>query len=164
MSDDVHKKTAAALFGVPEEEVTLLQRRDAATANFHHIYGGIHDSVELEVAGVGGIPEDPFAFLRALHKKDRWPEGTTAFTAEPSPMRADVNERTVTGRGGRAGPRFRNMPIQSVESGLMDRIRAKLPKVLALQLPDESFERRLLWLIARETWTLQDRHWRDGEE
>lgn len=36
---DIHKKTAAQLFDVPEEKVSPAQRRMAATVNFAALYG-----------------------------------------------------------------------------------------------------------------------------
>ncbi len=37
--EDIHKKTAAAVFGIPEEEVTELQRKRAKAVNFGIVYG-----------------------------------------------------------------------------------------------------------------------------
>lgn len=37
---DTHKRTAAEMFGIPEEEVTPEQRSAAQTANFMSLYGG----------------------------------------------------------------------------------------------------------------------------
>jgi hypothetical protein len=36
---DVHTRTAAAIFGVPEDGVTPEQRMDAKSVNFHSIWG-----------------------------------------------------------------------------------------------------------------------------
>ena len=37
--EDIHRKTAAAVFGIPEEEVTELQRKRAKAVNFGIVYG-----------------------------------------------------------------------------------------------------------------------------
>lgn len=39
MSQDVHRKTAAEMFGVPEDQVTPEQREAARVANFGTLYG-----------------------------------------------------------------------------------------------------------------------------
>jgi DNA polymerase-1 len=38
--EDLHRKTAATLYGIPESEVTKLQRADGKTGNFLYNYGG----------------------------------------------------------------------------------------------------------------------------
>src|SRR5690606_4509974 len=37
--EDIHRGTAARLFGIPEDKVTSRQRRDAKTINFSVLYG-----------------------------------------------------------------------------------------------------------------------------
>ena len=39
-NEDLHRKTAATLYGIPENEVTKLQRADGKTGNFLFNYGG----------------------------------------------------------------------------------------------------------------------------
>ena len=46
MPDD-YTTTAAALFGIPEDQVTSEQRRDAKALSFHSIYGGDRKSTRL---------------------------------------------------------------------------------------------------------------------
>lgn len=45
---DIHIKTAARLFGVPEDQVTREQRRGAKMVNFGIIYGMSPDSVLMK--------------------------------------------------------------------------------------------------------------------
>lgn len=40
MGQDVHRKTAAEMFGVPEDQVTPEQLHAARVANFGTLYGG----------------------------------------------------------------------------------------------------------------------------
>lgn len=49
--DDIHKITASKVFGIPEEEVTSLQRNNAKVVNFGVIYGmsGFGLSTELKI-------------------------------------------------------------------------------------------------------------------
>jgi len=39
MSQDIHRKTAAEMFGVPEDQVTPEQREAARAINFGALYG-----------------------------------------------------------------------------------------------------------------------------
>jgi len=161
MPSDVHKKTASEIFDVPEDQVTPEQRRAARAINFSAVYGGIHDSVEVAVGD--GMPEEPFAFLRAL-KDTPLPALKEMFTAEPGPLKMDWDERVHLGIPKR-GPRMWNFPIHAVES---DKLRQLIGKSLAISAFKDfdyaAIERRLVWLTARANWTLQDCHWRDGEE
>ena len=63
--EDVHRATAAEVFGVPVEEVTSEQRRYAKTINFGLIYGmsahGLARSLEIERSAAQGWIERYFA-------------------------------------------------------------------------------------------------------
>ena len=50
--DDIHKITASKVFGVPEDQVTALQRSNAKAVNFGVIYGmsGFGLSTELNIS------------------------------------------------------------------------------------------------------------------
>jgi hypothetical protein len=82
---DVHRETAAKIFGVPESEVTPEQRARARTINYSTIYGGAqkvpHDYVPTDpYKGCGECGFGPGAAVHNSHEVRRQKEET----AKPS--------------------------------------------------------------------------------
>jgi DNA polymerase-1 len=66
---DLHKRTAAGLFGVPEEKVTDAQRQTAKKVNFSIVYGGgVPTLIEQGVVKDG---KEAMALLKRYHST--WP-------------------------------------------------------------------------------------------
>ncbi|PKM85796.1 MAG: DNA polymerase I [Firmicutes bacterium HGW-Firmicutes-11] len=67
-NDDIHRATASKVFGVPEDEVTLLQRNNAKAVNFGVIYGmsGFGLSAELGISR-----KEAEAYIAAYFEKYR---------------------------------------------------------------------------------------------
>lgn len=125
---DIHRQTAASVFGVPPEEVTAYQRSAAKAVNFGIIYG----------QGAYSLAEDlDISFAEAKDYIDRYLANFGAVSAFMDSLIADATERgygvTLMGRrrplpelkAGNAMTRHfgervaRNMPIQGTAADII---------------------------------------------
>ena len=91
--EDVHLHTAAAVFGVPENEVTQEMRRQAKAVNFGVIYG----QGESGLAAALGIPKQQAGeFIAAYYRKYRGVREFMNMTLEQA--RHGKAVRSVLGR------------------------------------------------------------------
>lgn len=91
--DDIHRKTAAAVFGVPEDQVTSQQRRYAKTINFGIVYGMRARALSREL-GVGVDKAE--AFLANYFKQ--FPGVKIYIASTKVQCRRDKYVSTITGR------------------------------------------------------------------
>lgn len=91
--DDIHRKTAAAVFRVPEDQVTSQQRRYAKTINFGIVYGMRSRALSREL---GVSVERAETFLKAYF--ERFPGVKIYIGTTKMKCRKDQYVTTITGR------------------------------------------------------------------
>jgi DNA polymerase-1 len=152
---DVHTRTAAAGFGVPEDRVTRDQRSVAKMLNFGIIYG----MSDFGLAWRMGMPrEEAAAFIEEYFKRygqvRRYVIETKAFCLEHGYVETLLGRRRYIPDMASPSPAVRsaaermaiNMPIQGTAADIMkiamvrvrERLRSsELPGALVLQVHDE---------------------------
>lgn len=148
---DIHKKTAAEVFGVPMEAVTKSQRRAAKVINFGVMYGmsakGLSDATGMSVPEAKQFIDDYFEvrrpikdYLEATLKQAREAGYVETYYGRRRPT-PDVQSKNFVVRTG-AERAAQNMPIQGTEADLMKRamirVYSRLPAgaELVLQVHD----------------------------
>lgn len=92
---DLHKRTAAGVYGVPEEAVTDLQRQVGKRLNFSIVYGG--GTPTLIEQGVAKDFKAALELLRGFH--EAWPGigwSTKTREADPGTLMAHIKNRVDT--------------------------------------------------------------------
>ena len=125
---DIHTKTAAEVYGIPIEEVTKSQRRDAKTINFAVLYGmsahGLSQSTGMSMGDARSFIEKYFELRQPIRKyidktlEDALQNGyveTMFGRRRPTPDLKSSNF-AVREAAKRAAA---NMPIQGTEADLM---------------------------------------------
>ena len=136
---DIHTKTAAAVYGIPMEEVTKDQRRLAKVVNFGVLYGmsakGLADATGMSIGVAKEFVEHYFELRKPMQDKlDEYLEQaknlgfveTYYGRRRPTP---DVKSTNFLIRMG-AERAARNMPIQGTEADLMKLAMIRLDKEL----------------------------------
>lgn len=136
---DIHKKTAASVYGIPEAEVTKDQRRLAKVVNFGIIYGmsakGLADATGMTIREAKDFEQRYFELRKPIRDqlnnyleqaKKRGFVETYYGRRRPTP---DVNSSNFLVRMG-AERAAQNMPIQGTEADLMKSAMIKLDKAL----------------------------------
>ena len=152
---DIHRQTAAAVFGVPEDEVSDEMRKRAKAVNFGIVYGisafSLASDIHVSVAEAKQYMEDYFAEYPAIKQ---YLDGVvkqaeeTGYTDTLFGRRRYIPELTATHFATRAfGKRVAmNSPIQGSAADIIKRAmvrvdqrlaKEKLPARLILQVHDE---------------------------
>ena len=153
--DDIHTKTAAAVFGVPEESVSEEMRKRAKAVNFGIIYGISGFSLSKDI---GTTPTQATKYIKSYLMNypsiDAYLENVVkdaaanGYTTTPIGRRRYIPELTSTNGNMRAfGKRIAmNAPIQGAAADIMklamirvfDALKAELPDAkLVMQVHDE---------------------------
>ena len=153
--DDIHTKTAAAVFGVPEESVSEEMRKRAKAVNFGIIYGISGFSLSKDI---GTTPTQATKYIKSYLMNypsiDAYLENVVkdatanGYTTTPMGRRRYIPELTSTNGNMRAlGKRIAmNAPIQGAAADIMklamirvfDALKAELPDAkLVMQVHDE---------------------------
>lgn len=137
---DIHTKTAADIIGVPIDEVTKEQRRDAKVINFGVLYGmGPHALAQNTGMNFAAAKSFIDEYFKLRHKVRTYIDETIKQARErgyvetyygrrrPTP---DVNSSNFMVRSG-AERAAANMPIQGTEADLMKMAMIEVEKKLA---------------------------------
>lgn len=136
--EDIHTATAASIFDVPEEKITMEMRRTAKTLNFGIIYG----MGEVSFAETSGLTRDEarkfideyfekFSAVRKWQEKVKEEARTFGFVKNLNGRRRwlfDIvsNHRGLAAENERAAV---NMPIQSLDADIMKMAMLELHKI-----------------------------------
>ncbi len=143
--DDIHQKTAAAVFGVPEEAVSEEMRKRAKAVNFGIIYGISGFSLSKDI---GTTPAQATRYIKNYLMNypniDAYLENVVkdaaekGYTATPMGRRRYIPELTSTNVNMRAfGKRVAmNAPIQGAAADIMKLAMIRVHSALAEELPD----------------------------
>lgn len=142
---DIHTKTAADIHGVPIDDVTKSQRRDAKVINFGVLYGmGPHALAQNTGMNFGEAKVFIDEYFKLRHKVRAYIDTTIKQAREegyvetyygrrrPTP---DVNSSNFMIRSG-AERAVANMPIQGTEADLMKKAMLEVEKRLAAASPE----------------------------
>jgi DNA polymerase-1 len=155
IGDDVHVRTAAAIFEIPESEVTRDQRGAAKTVNYAVIYGqsdfALGRNLKIEKKEARRYIEAFFARYAGVEKymdeiidEARRTGGTRTILGRRR-MLPDLRSKNFRLRS--AAERVaRNTPIQGSAADVMKIAMVRIQK----QLEDESFESRMLLTVHDE--------------
>ena len=143
--DDIHTKTAAAVFGVPEESVSSEMRKRAKAVNFGIIYGISGFSLSKDI---GTTPKEATKYIKNYLMNypniDAYLENVVkdatenGYTATPMGRRRYIPELTSTNGNMRAfGKRIAmNAPIQGAAADIMKLAMIRVYNALKTELPD----------------------------
>ena len=143
--DDIHTKTAAAVFGVPEDAVSEEMRKRAKAVNFGIIYGISGFSLSKDI---GTTPTQATKYIKSYLMNypniDAYLENvvkdaaTNGYTATPMGRRRYIPELTSTNGNMRAfGKRIAmNAPIQGAAADIMKLAMIRVYNALKKELPD----------------------------
>ena len=143
--DDIHKKTAAAVFGVPEESVSEEMRKRAKAVNFGIIYGISGFSLSKDI---GTTPTQATKYIKSYLMNypsiDAYLENVVkdaaanGYTTTPMGRRRYIPELTSTNGNMRAfGKRIAmNAPIQGAAADIMKLAMIRVYNALKDELPD----------------------------
>ena len=143
--DDIHTKTAAAVFGVPEESVSEEMRKRAKAVNFGIIYGISGFSLSKDI---GTTPAQATKYIKNYLMNypniDAYLENVVSdakekgYTATPMGRRRYIPELTSSNGNMRAfGKRIAmNAPIQGAAADIMKLAMIRVYNALADELPD----------------------------
>lgn len=143
--EDIHTKTAAAVFGIPEEAVTPEMRKRAKAVNFGIVYGISGFSLSKDI---GTTPKEATKYIKNYLMNypgiDRYldevvEEATEkGYTATPLGRRRYIPELTSSNGNLRAfGKRVAmNAPIQGAAADIMKLAMVNVHTALAKELPD----------------------------
>ncbi len=155
VGEDIHRETAAAVFGVPQAAVTDEMRKQAKAVNFGIVYGigaySLSQDIGVSVAEANRYMESYFAMYPSIRAYlDQTVENAerTGYTATLHGRRREIPELSSTAFHLRAfGKRVaRNSPIQGSAADIIKlamirtdaRLRAECPEArLILQVHDE---------------------------
>ena len=142
---DIHRKTASAVFGVPEEYVNEQMRKRAKAVNFGIVYGISGFSLAKDI---GATPKEATQYIRNYLMNypdiDRYLEEVVekatadGYTATPMGRRRYIPELTSSNGNLRAfGKRVAmNAPIQGAAADIMKLAMIKVHDALKQELPD----------------------------
>lgn len=136
---DVHTKTASEVYGIPMEEVTKSQRRDAKVINFGVLYGmsphGLAANTGMSLIKAKEFIDQYFALRAPIRKfiddtlqKARIEGYVATYYGRRRPT-PDVTSSNFMVRSG-AERAAANMPIQGTEADLMKRAMLKVDEAL----------------------------------
>lgn len=143
--DDIHTKTAAAVFGVPEESVSEEMRKRAKAVNFGIIYGISGFSLSKDI---GTTPKEATKYIKNYLMNypdiDAYLENVVkdatekGYTATPMGRRRYIPELSSTNGNMRAfGKRIAmNAPIQGAAADIMKLAMIRVYNALKKELPD----------------------------
>lgn len=143
--EDIHRKTASAVFGVPEEDVTEIMRKRAKAVNFGIVYGISGFSLSKDI---GTTPAEATKYIKNYLMNypgiDRYLEdvvkdaAAVGYTATPMGRRRYIPELTASNGTVRAfGKRIAmNAPIQGAAADIMKLAMIKVHTALREKLPD----------------------------
>ena len=143
--EDIHRKTAAAVFGIPEEDVTNEMRKRAKAVNFGIVYGISGFSLSKDI---GTTPSEATKYIKNYLMNypgiDRYLEEVVqnatndGFTTTPMGRRRYIPELTASNGTVRAfGKRIAmNAPIQGAAADIMKLAMIKVHKALRESLPE----------------------------
>ncbi len=143
--EDIHTKTAAAVFGIPEESVTPEMRKRAKAVNFGIVYGISGFSLSKDI---GTTPKEATKYIKNYlmnypgidrYLDDVVKEATEkGYTATPIGRRRYIPELTSSNGNLRAfGKRVAmNAPIQGAAADIMKLAMVNVHSALAKKLPD----------------------------
>ncbi len=143
--DDIHTKTAAAVFGVPEESVSPEMRKRAKAVNFGIIYGISGFSLSKDI---GTTPKEATKYIKNYLMNypniDAYLENVVkdatekGYTATPMGRRRYIPELSSTNGNMRAfGKRIAmNAPIQGAAADIMKLAMIRVYNALKRELPD----------------------------
>lgn len=152
---DIHRKTAAAVFGMPEEDVTEDMRKRAKAVNFGIVYGISGFSLAKDIGtSVGEASQYIKNYLMNYPSIDRYLEQVVedakekGYTATPLGRRRYIPELNAANGAVRAfGKRIAmNAPIQGAAADVMklamirvyDRLKKEVPDAkIVMQVHDE---------------------------
>jgi DNA polymerase-1 len=136
---DIHTKTASDVYGIPMDEVTKNQRRDAKVINFGVLYGmsphGLAANTGMSIIQAKDFIDQYFALRAPIRKfiDDTLNKGRTEGYVEtyygrrrPTP---DITSSNFMVRAG-AERAAANMPIQGTEADLMKLAMLKVDEVM----------------------------------
>jgi len=125
---DIHKETAAAIFGVSENEVTSEMRRQAKVVNFGILYGmsayGLSVAAKIDVGEARKYIDEYFEHYKKIKK---FIDNTLIFVREHSYVETYFGRRRIIPEIGSSIPQIRNAaermainaPIQGTAADLM---------------------------------------------
>lgn len=136
---DVHAKTASDVYGVPLEQVTKTQRRDAKVINFGVLYGmsphGLSVATGMSLTAAKQFIDQYFTLRASIRsyidttlQKARTDGYVETFYGRRRPT-PDITSSNYLVRAG-AERAAANMPIQGTEADLMKRAMIQLDEVL----------------------------------
>ena len=143
--DDIHTKTASAVFGVPEESVSEEMRKRAKAVNFGIIYGISGFSLSKDI---GTTPTQATKYIKSYLMNypsiDAYLENVVkdaaenGYTTTPMGRRRYIPELTSTNGNMRAfGKRIAmNAPIQGAAADIMKLAMIRVYNALKDELPD----------------------------
>lgn len=143
--DDIHTKTAAAVFGIPEEAVSEEQRKRAKAVNFGIVYGISGFSLAKDIGTTPTLATKYIKnYLMNYPGIDRYLENVVknatenGYTTTPLGRRRYIPELTASNGNVRAfGKRIAmNAPIQGAAADVMKLAMIKVYKRLKCELPD----------------------------
>ncbi len=142
---DIHRKTASAVFGVPEESVNEEMRKRAKAVNFGIVYGISGFSLAKDI---GTTPKEANGYIKSYHLNylgiDEYLERVVkeaeqnGYTATPMGRRRYIPELSSTNGNLRAfGKRIAmNAPIQGAAADIMKLAMIRVYNALKKELPD----------------------------
>ena len=142
---DIHRKTASAVFGVPEEAVNEEMRKRAKAVNFGIVYGISGFSLAKDI---GTTPKEATNYIKSYHLNylgiDEYLERVVkeaeenGYTSTPMGRRRYIPELASTNGNLKAfGKRVAmNAPIQGAAADIMKLAMIKVHSALKRELPD----------------------------
>ena len=142
---DIHRKTASAVFGVPEEAVNEEMRKRAKAVNFGIVYGISGFSLAKDI---GTTPKEASNYIKSYHLNylgiDEYLERVVkeaeerGYTATPMGRRRYIPELSSSNGNLRAfGKRVAmNAPIQGAAADIMKLAMIRVYNALKKKLPD----------------------------
>ena len=149
--EDIHRKTAAVVFGVDPEAVTSDMRRQAKVFNFGILYGmgafGLAQAADIDQKEAGKFIEAYFSRFAGVAK---YLEASKAFAREHGYVETELGRRrsvpeiqSQNVQVARSGERMAvNMPVQGLAADIM-----KLAMVAADQLVTEKYSETATMLL-----------------
>ena len=143
--EDIHRKTASAVFGIPEEDVTEDMRKRAKAVNFGIVYGISGFSLSKDI---GTTPQEATKYIKNYLMNypgiDRYLDevvktaAENGYTTTPMGRRRYIPELTASNGNVRAfGKRVAmNAPIQGAAADIMKLAMINVHKTLREKLPE----------------------------
>ena len=143
--EDIHRKTASAVFGIPEEDVTEDMRKRAKAVNFGIVYGISGFSLSKDI---GTTPQEATKYIKNYLMNypgiDRYLDDVVktaaenGYTTTPMGRRRYIPELTASNGNVRAfGKRVAmNAPIQGAAADIMKLAMINVHKTLREKLPE----------------------------